>query len=168
MTNHPWAFSIEGVRKALGFNTLVVVNDFLAIAESIEVPKGAEIVDGQGKTLLPGLIDSHVHLASVPGFSPVMEYRHPFLTREYRAQLPRSFLRYGYTTVIDLLPTNRDVLAAFVAAPVHPDLFHCGALPLRAAAAPRIATSSPGRPRPSAPPRSTRPPALPSATACTF
>lgn len=93
--------------------------------------RDAPVFDAAGLYLMPGLIDSHVHLAGVPGFSPVMEYRHPLLAREYRAQLPRSFLRYGYTTVIDLVPTDRDVLAAFAAAPVHPDLHHCGALPLR-------------------------------------
>jgi imidazolonepropionase-like amidohydrolase len=93
--------------------------------------RDAPVFNAAGMYLMPGLIDSHVHLAGVPGFSPVMEYRHPFLAREYRAQLPRSFLRYGYTTVIDLVPTDRDVLAAFVAAPAHPDLYHCGALPLR-------------------------------------
>ena len=111
---------IEGERIAS------VVEALLPVA-----PRDAPVFNATGMYLMPGLIDSHVHLASVPGFSPVMEYRHPILAREYRAQLPRSFLRYGYTTVIDLVPTDRDVLAAFVAAPVHPDLFHCGALPLR-------------------------------------
>lgn len=35
MTNHPWRFSLRAVERALGFETLVAVNDFLAIAESI-------------------------------------------------------------------------------------------------------------------------------------
>ncbi len=42
MTNHPWRFSIEAVRCALGFDALVVVNDFLAIAESIPFLKASE------------------------------------------------------------------------------------------------------------------------------
>lgn len=90
----------------------------------------AQIVDARGQVLIPGLIDAHVHLASVPGFSPVMPFTHPFITRDYRAQMPRSFLRYGYTTVVDLVPTSREVLEDFTAAPAHPDLLHCGALPL--------------------------------------
>lgn len=93
--------------------------------------RDAPVFDASGLYLMPGLIDSHVHLATVPGFAPGRESREPSLARAYRAQLPRSFLRYGYTTVIDLIPTDRDVLAAFVAAPDHPDLHHCGALPLR-------------------------------------
>lgn len=35
MTNHPWKFSIASIGRALGAETIVVVNDFLAIAESI-------------------------------------------------------------------------------------------------------------------------------------
>lgn len=42
MTNHPWRFSIEAVRRTLGFDALIVVNDFLAIAESIPFLKASE------------------------------------------------------------------------------------------------------------------------------
>ena len=35
MTNHHWAFSIEATRKLLGFRTLLVVNDFAALAMSL-------------------------------------------------------------------------------------------------------------------------------------
>jgi glucokinase len=35
MTNYPWAFSIEQVRQQLGFDTLLVVNDFTALAMSL-------------------------------------------------------------------------------------------------------------------------------------
>jgi glucokinase len=42
MTNHPWRFSVAVVRRALGLETLVAVNDFLAIAESIPFLKASE------------------------------------------------------------------------------------------------------------------------------
>lgn len=35
MTNHHWAFSIEALRQECGFDTLVVVNDFSALARSL-------------------------------------------------------------------------------------------------------------------------------------
>ncbi|CAN7540333.1 glucokinase [Massilia sp. LjRoot122] len=35
MTNHHWAFSIEALRLECGFDTLVVVNDFTALARSL-------------------------------------------------------------------------------------------------------------------------------------
>lgn len=35
MTNHHWQFSIEALRQELGFETLLVVNDFYALARSL-------------------------------------------------------------------------------------------------------------------------------------
>lgn len=32
------------------------------IAEDIGAPEGAEVIEGKGKTLMPGLIDCHQHL----------------------------------------------------------------------------------------------------------
>jgi hypothetical protein len=40
--------------------------------------------------------------------------------------LPRSYLYYGYTTVIDLVVFDRARLAAFRNAPLHPDQYDCG------------------------------------------
>lgn len=113
-------------------NVLIEGERIAAVAEALPpgAAQGATMVDAAGAYLIPGLIDSHVHLQSVPGLSPLMEFRHPLLVRDYRAQLPRSFLRYGYTTVIDLIVTNRGVLESFAAAAAHPDLYHCGALPV--------------------------------------
>ena len=43
--------------------SVVVENGLIkAVAAAVEPPPGAEIIDGTGKTLLPGLIDSHVHI----------------------------------------------------------------------------------------------------------
>ncbi|WP_250492035.1 bifunctional transcriptional regulator/glucokinase [Caballeronia sp. GAWG1-1] len=35
MTNHDWSFSIEATRRALGFDTLLLVNDFTALAMAL-------------------------------------------------------------------------------------------------------------------------------------
>lgn len=43
MTNHTWSFSIETVRKALGFSHLVFVNDFTALALSLPHLPAAEL-----------------------------------------------------------------------------------------------------------------------------
>ena len=113
-------------------NVLIDGDRIAAVSEALPpgAAQDAQVVDAAGSYLIPGLIDSHVHLQSVPGLAPLMQFRHPFLVRDYRAQLPRSYLRYGYTTLIDLVMTDRSVLDAFVAAPAHPDLYHCGALPV--------------------------------------
>jgi imidazolonepropionase-like amidohydrolase len=89
-------------------------------------PAGAAMVDGKGYFLSPGLIDSHVHLHGVPGMSPEMSEQKKGMADEYFRQLPRSFLYYGYTTVIDLALAERAVIDNFNAAPLHPDVVHCG------------------------------------------
>ena len=96
-----------------------------------DASKDAAIVHAEGKYLIPGLMDSHVHLASIPGISFPMQARHRDLVDAYRRQVPRSFLRYGYTTVIDLIITDPKPIQAMRAAPAHPDVYDCGgALPV--------------------------------------
>lgn len=98
-------------------------------------PAGATIVSGRGLFLIPGLIDSHVHLAGVPGMSFEASLspaeKRPSMLKQYFAQLPRSYLYFGYTTLIDLAVVDQGVLDRFRQAPLHPDLYDCGeSLPL--------------------------------------
>ena len=50
----------------------------------------------------------------------------PVMIREYLRQLPRSYLYFGYTTLVDLAVVERRVLDEFRQAPLHPDLYDCG------------------------------------------
>ena len=43
MTNHHWTFSIEAARHALGLDTLLVVNDFTALAMSLPALKDGDL-----------------------------------------------------------------------------------------------------------------------------
>lgn len=50
--------------------TVLVVGDRivrLGPSASVRVPRGYSAIDGRGKTLMPGLVDMHVHLAPEPG-----------------------------------------------------------------------------------------------------
>ena len=53
-------------------NHVVIVKDgridSVSPARSADIPKGIEVIDLQGHTLLPGLIDMHVHLTSGGGY----------------------------------------------------------------------------------------------------
>ena len=98
-------------------------------------PAGATVVSGGGGFLVPGFIDSHVHLVSVPGVTLDMNLnpgpRDRAMIGDYYRQLPRSYLYFGYTTLIDLSVIKREVLDDFRRAPLHPDLYDCGpSLPL--------------------------------------
>jgi glucokinase len=50
MTNHNWTFSIEATRRSLGFDTLVVVNDFTALAMALPGLTDAQRVQVGGGT----------------------------------------------------------------------------------------------------------------------
>lgn len=98
-------------------------------------PAHAVVVSGKGQFLIPGLIDSHVHLASVPGVQYEVAFDpnapKPAMITEYFKQLPRSYLYFGYTTLIDLAVIDAKALHDFRQAPLHPDLYDCGqSLPL--------------------------------------
>ncbi|MCK5439958.1 MAG: amidohydrolase family protein, partial [Gemmatimonadetes bacterium] len=81
--------------------------------------------DGGGRFLTPGLIDGHVHLAGVPGMRyPVPDALVP-LVEAYKKQLPRSYLYFGFTTVIDLNVIDRPFIDELEAAPLHPDVYDC-------------------------------------------
>ena len=97
---------------------------------SAKPPANATVVSGEGGFLIPGLIDSHVHLASVPGVAPELNVNpdaaHAAMLADYYKQLPRSYLYFGYTTLIDLAVVKPEVLDDFRRAPLHSDLYDCG------------------------------------------
>ena len=85
-------------------NHVVIVKDgridSVAPARSADIPKGIEVIDLQSHTLLPGLIDMHVHLTSGGGYHG---YESLKLTDERRAILgvvhAKQTLMAGFTTV---------------------------------------------------------------------
>jgi cytosine/adenosine deaminase-related metal-dependent hydrolase len=89
-----------------------------------KTPAGARVVDGHGQYLIPGLIDSHVHLASIPGMTSDQEAAHRAMVNSYLKQMLRSYLYYGYTTLVDL--GQAQVLNEFGNEVVRPDLYDCG------------------------------------------
>jgi Amidohydrolase family len=114
----------------------VIIEDgrILRIDRSTPPPKppaGATVISGKGQYLIPGLIDSHVHLASVPGMNSDQQAGKSQMIEAYRRQLPRSYLYYGYTTLVDLAVFSQKVLQDVRQSPLHPDVYDCGeSLPL--------------------------------------
>src|SRR5687767_6580392 len=58
----------DASRPARGPSTVIVENGrIVRIEDGATAPAGTKVVDLRGKTVLPGLIDAHVHLAYEPG-----------------------------------------------------------------------------------------------------
>ena len=104
-------------------------------SEKAKRPEGATVFEANGQYLIPGLMDSHVHLSSIPGMNPdqadltqppAKSYsKHEALVESYFKQLPRSYLYYGYTTLVDLVAPFPRELTDFRNEPLHPDLYSC-------------------------------------------
>lgn len=86
----------------------------------------ATVLDGTGRYLAPGLIDGHVHLAAIPGLDEPRIAALPAVAEAYRAQLPRSYLYFGFTTVVDLNVVDPGALARVRAAELAPEVLDCG------------------------------------------
>ena len=82
-------------------------------------------IDGSGRYLIPGLIDSHVHLAKVPSMTGRHKKQHPELAAAYLKQQPRSYLYFGYTSLIDLNVFSPKKISDFNQQPLHPDVYTC-------------------------------------------
>jgi glucokinase len=54
MTNHDWAFSIEAARRELGLDTLLVLNDFTALAMSLPALAPSDLRKIGGGAAVPG------------------------------------------------------------------------------------------------------------------
>lgn len=104
----------DGIHSRLteGMNVLVADNTIVKIAASIQPPQGAVVIDGGGQTLMPGLIDAHVHLHwNLPVaqmLTAPQDFLYALTLREGSATLMR-----GYTTVRDISGTVFGIKHAF-------------------------------------------------------
>jgi imidazolonepropionase-like amidohydrolase len=96
-----------------------------AIGSDLVAGPHAKQIDGRGRFLIPGLIDSHVHVGNMGPLDEDAISAHPELLDAYRAQLPRSYLAFGFTTLVDL-DLREQTPTWFNAGPVHPNLCSCG------------------------------------------
>jgi imidazolonepropionase-like amidohydrolase len=72
----------DGERVVPVGNVIIAGGKIVACGPGAAIPAGAEVIDGKGKTLLPGLIDAHVHVIS--------------------ADLLKQALVFGVTAVVDM------------------------------------------------------------------
>jgi imidazolonepropionase-like amidohydrolase len=102
---HAGRLIADASRPAQGPSTITVVDGRIqSVAAGLTLaPQGARLIDLSNRTVLPGLIDMHVHLSGDPG----TDYRQEAVdTPEYSSLVgvknARLTLRAGFTTVRDL------------------------------------------------------------------
>ena len=89
-----------------GAVVLVAGNRIVAVGsrDELTVPDGVEVVDARGMTILPGLIDAHVHL-DILGHSDYQHWHGRYRDGRYAEIMEistRQLLMSGVTTVVDL------------------------------------------------------------------
>ena len=98
---------LDGLGRRLERGTLVIEDGRITAVgpdEDIRVPRGTRRIDGRGLTVLPGLIDCHVHLClgAEADVVAAVERDSSTLTLLKAAELARRTLEAGFTTVRDV------------------------------------------------------------------
>ena len=98
---------VDGLGRTLPRATVLIKGDRITAvgdARQLAAPRGAVRIDGRGLTLLPGLMDCHVHLC-LGGDADVIQtiqQDDPALTLLKAARHARQTLEAGFTTVRDV------------------------------------------------------------------
>jgi Imidazolonepropionase and related amidohydrolases len=107
---------LDGLGHRLERGTLVIEGTRILAAGpdvSIRTPKNAHRIDGRGLTVLPGLIDCHVHfcLGAEADVVAALERESSSVTLLKAAELARRTLHAGFTTVRDVGFRDHSVFA---------------------------------------------------------
>lgn len=97
------ALDVETGRMLAPAEILIQGDKIVEIGRSVRHPSGAELIDLGDRTLLPGLIDTHVHLFLHPGAEDLQTVQESVPERTIRAVLAaRADLMAGFTAERDM------------------------------------------------------------------
>lgn len=103
-------------------------NRIVNVGSHSKIPNAKQVVDGAGKFLIPGLMDSHTHLKTMPGLN-TSDKKAKQMQQAFLARQGVNYLYYGITQVID--PSNTPQgMSAFHDSGLTPNAFFCGAMPV--------------------------------------
>ena len=81
------------------------------------IVRGGTIVDGTGRFLVPGLMDSHVHLGGVPGMTPEQEAKLRSVAGQLKVS-PEALAETAVRIYADL--DNPDTMSGLFGRPLRP------------------------------------------------
>jgi imidazolonepropionase-like amidohydrolase len=107
---------IDGTGTVLDRATVVVRGSQIVAAgpsRTVTIPKGATRIDGRGLTVIPGLIDCHVHLClgGEPDVVAAVESEQPFYTLLKSSKHAHATVEAGFTTVRDVGSRDHSIFA---------------------------------------------------------
>jgi imidazolonepropionase-like amidohydrolase len=107
---------IDGTGAVLERATVVVRGSKIVAtgpSRTVTIPKGATRIDGRGHTVMPGLIDCHVHLClgAEPDVVAAVESEQPFSTLLKSSKHARATVEAGFTTVRDVGSRDHSIFA---------------------------------------------------------
>jgi len=83
-----------------GVNLLIDNGTIADIGPEVDCDKPGVSIDAGGKTVMPGLIDAHLHLMGIRGYNPVLVYTEPPFLRATRGVADvRKLIEAGFTAV---------------------------------------------------------------------
>lgn len=94
-----------GADPRTGVDVLIRGDRVAAVGADLDVDESTRILDGSGKFVVPGLIDTHVHLQFPIVFQLTPEEREVVVSHT-----PKAFLYNGVTTVLNVSATNEWIL----------------------------------------------------------
>ena len=97
-----------GKRPVKDASIIIKGNVIEEVGKTLDAPRGAEVIDAAGKTVMPGLIDAHVHVCSngdpnvmaIMGFQPglVQLYGAYNAARRHSTQATRRYATWVHRT----------------------------------------------------------------------
>ncbi|MGQ0810325.1 MAG: amidohydrolase family protein [Nitrospiraceae bacterium] len=107
---------IDGLGGSRDRTTILIQGDRIAAVgetRKVRIPRGTQNIDGRGLTVLPGLIDCHVHLClgGEPDVVAALAGETPSYTLLKAAQSARRTVEAGFTTVRDLGCRDHSIFA---------------------------------------------------------
>jgi imidazolonepropionase-like amidohydrolase len=107
---------IDGNGRTIERATVIIRNGTIhsvGPSRTVSIPRGAMRIDGRGLTVLPGLIDCHVHLClgAEPDVVQAIEQETPTETLIKSSQMARQTLEAGITTVRDVGSRDHSIFA---------------------------------------------------------
>jgi imidazolonepropionase-like amidohydrolase len=93
----------DGVKDGLTAGSVLIENNLIKkVGKNLSAPSGATIIDGDGRTLMPGMIDGHVHVM-INGDYGAIESDMDAYDIAYRSTIvAERFLMDGFTAVRDM------------------------------------------------------------------